>query len=104
MYIIDSRRDASPHSGSTSLSRPFVVARDADHRVQQAVDGQLAAGDRVGDRIDQERHVVVDDADPHPPPAGFAAGRLDRQRDLALAAAAGDLGEEFGGLAFAFAR
>ena len=41
------------------------------------MDGQVARGDRVGDRVDQERHVVVDDRDPHPPPAGLAAGRFD---------------------------
>ena len=77
-YIIDSRRSLSPHSGSTSLQLALVVALDADDRVKQPVDGQLARGDRIGDRIDEERHVVVDDADPHPPVAGFAADRLDR--------------------------
>ena len=51
-------------------------------------------GDGVGDRIDQERHVVVDDADPHPPPARFAAGRFDRKRDFAACAGARDLGQE----------
>src|ERR687897_591609 len=66
-----------------------VVAGHAQHRVKQPVDGQLVAGDGVGDGIDQERHVVVDDADPHPPPSRLAAGGIDGQRDLALAAADG---------------
>ena len=99
MYIIDSRRLLSSHSGSTSRSAPLSSRLDADDRVKQAMDGQLPRGDGVGDRIDQERHVVVDDADAHPAIARFAAGRLDRQREFAaLAALGGDLGEEFGGL------
>ena len=53
--------------------------------------------------FDQERHVVVDDADPHPAIAGLAAGRFDRQRKFAALARRGDLGEEFGGLALGFA-
>ena len=67
------------------------------------MDGQLARGDRVGDRIDQERHVVVDDADPHPAVAGLAAGGFDRERELAALAVRGDLGEEFGGVALGLA-
>ena len=54
-------------------------------------------------RIDQERHVVVDDADPHPPLAGLAADRFDRQRDSPLRRRGGDFGEELGGLALAVA-
>ncbi len=84
------------------VQRALVVAADAHDRMEQAVDGDLAAGDGVGDRIDQERHVVVDDRDPHPPPPGFAAGRLDRDLDFAGFAASGDLGEELGGLALGF--
>ena len=76
------------------------AAFDADHRVKQAEDGQLVTGNRVGDRIDQERHVVVDDRDAHPAAAGFAAERLDGQRDLARSAPGTDLGEEFGGVLF----
>ena len=67
--------------------------------MEQAVDGQLARRDRIGDGIDQERHVVVDDADAHPAIAGLAAGGFDRQRKLAALAAGGDLGEEFRGFA-----
>ena len=83
MYIIDSRRSLSPHSGSTEMQLAVLVAIHAHHRVKQPVDGQLPRRDRIGDRIDQERHVVIDDADAHPPPSGFAAGRFDRNRDLA---------------------
>ena len=103
MYIIDSRRLLSSHSGSSSLQHALVVAVDADHRVEQPVDGQLARGDRIGDRIDQERHVVVDDADPHPPPAGLAAGRFDRERDFAALPPRRDRGEEVGRFALVLA-
>ena len=37
------------------------------------MDDEVARGDRVGDGIDQERHVVVDDADAHPALADLAA-------------------------------
>ena len=67
--------------------------------MKQTVDGQLAGGDRVGDGIDQERHVVVDDPDPHPSPAGLAAGRFDRQLDFAAPPPGRDRGEELGCLA-----
>ncbi len=33
----------------------------------------VAGRERVGDRVDQERHVVIDDADPHPPMSDGAA-------------------------------
>ena len=52
------------------------------------------AGDGVGDRIDQERHVVVDDRDPHAAAAGFAAGRFDVDRQFARLALGGDFGDE----------
>ena len=61
-------------------------------------------GDRVGDRIHQERHVVVDDADAHPAMAGLAAGRLDRDLELARLAPRRDLGEELGRFALSFSR
>ena len=37
------------------------VAMHGDHGVGQKMDGDLAAVEFVGNRIDQERHVVVDD-------------------------------------------
>ena len=61
------------------------------------MDGQLPGGDRIGDRIHQERHVVVDDADAHAALARLAAGRFDGQCELAGFPLRGDLGEEFGG-------
>ena len=67
---------------------------DLDDRVEQAVDGDPARGDRVGDRIDQERHVVVDDRQPHPALAGFAAGRGQLDRHFARLAPGRDLGDE----------
>ena len=67
------------------------------------MDGQLARGDSVGDRIDQERHVVVDDADPHPALARFAAGRFNRKREFAALSLRRDGGEEIGGFALVVA-
>ena len=62
------------------------------------MDGQVPAGDGVGHRVHQERHVVVDDAETHPTPAGLAAGRFEANRHIALASLVGDLGNEPGGL------
>ena len=78
------------------------IAVDANDRMQQPMDGQLTRSDGIGDRIDQERHVVIDDADPHAPVAGLAADRLDFYCELALAPVGGDLGDEFGRVAFRF--
>ena len=58
------------------------------------MDGQLARGNGVGDRIDQERHVIVDDRHPHAPTSGLTAGRFKPQHQLAAAAAGGDIGDE----------
>ena len=90
-------------SGSTLAEHAVFVAVDAHDRVKQAVDGQLARGDGVGDRIDQERHVVVDDADPHPAPAGLAAGRFNRELDFAALSPCRDGGEEVGRFALVLA-
>jgi len=76
-----------------------LVARNAHHRVEQAIDPELVRGDRVGDGVDQERHVVVDDRHPHPALARLAAGRLDLQRQLAPLPLRRDLGEELRRLA-----
>ena len=62
------------------------------------MDGELARRDGIGDRVDEEWHVVVDDPDPHPPIAGVAADRLDLQRKLTGPALGSDAGEEFRGL------
>ena len=50
----------------------------------------------AGHRIDQERHVVVDDRDPHPPVADLAAGRGEVDRDVARLAAGDDPGDQRG--------
>ena len=71
--------------------------------MKQAIDGQLSGRDGIGDGVDQERHVVVDDADAHPAVAGLAADGFDRQRKLARLAARGEGGEEFRGITFGFA-
>ena len=82
MYIRDSRRLLSrAHAPRRLRACPCASRVDADDRMKQAVDGQLARGDGIGDRIDQERHVVVDDADAHPAVAGLAADGFDRQRE-----------------------
>ena len=86
-YIIDLRRSASSHSGSTAVRR-LLVAHDADDRVEQAVDDEPARGERVGDGIDEERHVVVDDPDPHAAMAGCAAERFDASASAARRRAA----------------
>jgi len=71
--------------------------------VKQPVNGQLLGGDGIGDGIDEEGHVVIDEADPHPPVAGFAAGGFDGERKLARLAAGSELGEELRGVALGFA-
>ena len=56
------------------LEYALLVAIDANHGVEQPMDRQMMPANGIGDRIDQEGHVVVDDAEAHPPPAGLAAG------------------------------
>ena len=78
------------------------VAVHADDGVKQPVNGQVARRDRVGDRVHQEGHVVIDDGDPHPPTAGFAAGRLDADCKLARLPGGGDICDEGSGLRLVF--
>ena len=94
MYIIDSRRLLSSHSGSSACSLPSSSRSTQTTGCSRRWMVSCRAGDGVGDAVDQERHVVVDDAQPHPPPAGLAAGRFEADRDLALAPLGGDLGDE----------
>ena len=58
---------------SDGLELASVVALDTHDWVEQPVDGQLAGCDGIGNRIDQEGHVIVDDADTHPAPSNPAA-------------------------------
>ena len=80
-YIIDSRRSASSQSGSTAIRSPSSSRATQTTGMEQAVDDEVARGERVGDGIDQERHVVVDDADPHPPMAERSAQRSRAGRE-----------------------
>ena len=43
----------------------FRIPADRDDRVDQAVDRQALRGNRGGNGIDQERHVVVDQGEAH---------------------------------------
>ena len=74
----------------------MVVALDADHRVKKAVDDQAASGDRAGDRIDEKRHVVVDDADAHAAAAELSADRFQPDQSDAGRTAGGAGGDELG--------
>jgi hypothetical protein len=66
--------------------------------VEQLMDDQAARRDRAGDRVDQERHVVIDDADAHPAMAELGAERFqpDQRRAGGPAHCAG--GDELGRL------
>ncbi len=78
----------------------LVVPGHADHGVEKAMDDQPARRDRLGDGIDEEGHIVIDDADPHPPLAEPCAGRFqpDQSRTrLPLAGAGGDEGGRLAG-------
>ena len=57
--------------------RAFAVAGDRQDGMEQPVDGDVGGGQRIGDRIDQERHVVVDQRDPHEAAIGAFAQRFD---------------------------
>ncbi|EXI92915.1 MAG: hypothetical protein AW12_00214 [Candidatus Accumulibacter sp. BA-94] len=54
---------ALPAMRRDPLQAAVRPALGAEQRVQQTVDGQPAAIDEHGDRIDEERHVVGDDVD-----------------------------------------
>ena len=80
-----------------------LVAFDTDDRMKQAMNGQVPGSDRIGDRIDEKGHIVIDDADAHPPFAGLAADRFDLEPELALAPFRSHLREEFSGFSLALA-
>ena len=58
------------------------VAQHRHHRMQQPVDHQPVGRNRRGDRIDQKRHVFIDDGDAHETPAPFARDIFDGKRGL----------------------
>ena len=74
---------SKPRRGLHSPRGPEVeqvaveVAANRQHRMGQQMDGDFAAIEFVGDRIDQERHVVVHDVD-HRVPALEAVAGLGR--------------------------
>jgi len=74
-----------------------LVAGDAEDGMEQPVDGEVARGERIGDAVDQEGHVVVDDPDPHPAMAERAALRLDPDKGDPGRAAEGAGRDELGG-------
>jgi hypothetical protein len=77
------------------LEAVIVVATHADHRMEESVDDEAARGDRHRHGIDEEGHVVVDDADAHPTVAELAAHRFkpdERDAPRAPLRAGGDEG------------
>src|SRR5579862_5158612 len=72
--------------------RAGVVARHREHRMDRQADLAAALVDRRGHRIDEERHVVVDDLDDRVrrgPAVGRARGVVDPQQRAARPAAGG---------------
>ena len=74
--------------------QPVARSFDRYDRVDQQVDLQALRGESRGDRIDQERHVVVDHGDAHD-----ASARRATQQDRRFARGAnkGGFEQEFGG-------
>ena len=74
-----------------------MIRRTLFHdRMKQAVDDEIAGCDRVGDRVHQERHVVVDDRHPHE--AAAMCDRFQLQRRLAGCTDGSSFSNEGGGL------
>ncbi len=81
--MIDSRRSPSVLRREQRGQRAGGIAAHCDDRMEQAVHRKPARREGGGDRIDQERHVVVDDREPHQPPPALAADRFEREAGLA---------------------
>ena len=58
------------------------IAAQRHHRMDDPVDRQAEARDGGSDGIDQERHVVVDDRQPHVPVACLSRDRFDREHGI----------------------
>ncbi len=82
---------------------PVLVASHANDGVKQAMDRQLSRCDRVGDGIDQERHVVVDDPDAHAAVPGLTPGRFNCQGEFVLLPRCSNVREELSRLTLIFA-
>ena len=78
------------------LELAFAVAFHRDDRMHEPVDRQTQRGDGRGDRIDEERHVVVDDRDTGQP--AFVADALDRHCRPTARALARQFANELGGI------
>jgi len=85
-----------------ALEFALLISLDADDRVKQPVNGELARGERVGHRIHQERHVVIDDGDAHSAVAGLAADRFDLECEFTTLSACGHCREKLGSFSLGF--
>jgi hypothetical protein len=88
---------AARPAGQDRDQRAVGVAADGQYGVEQAVDVDPARGERGADRIHEEGHIVIDDAEPHAPMDAVAAGRFQRDCGLAGGAAGGQRRHEGGG-------
>ena len=73
------------------------IAPHRDHRVNEPADRKTLRGDRSGDRIDQERHVVINDRDPHEALSRRTRNRFQRKSRFAVNALPGSGKDEIGG-------
>ena len=76
----DSRVRPARLSDGSELDQRTVGAGDVEDRVHDEVDAEVVAVDRHRDRVDEERHVVVDDVDHRVrcvPAFGRNRGRVD---------------------------
>ena len=62
--------------------------------MDDAIDRQVRRGYRAGDRIDQKRHVIIDDGEPHPPLCRAAGHGFERDGRLARNACQRSAGNE----------
>ena len=89
-FAASARRVIVQHRGQCAIG----IAGDGQDGVEQAMDGDVGGRHRIGDRIHQERHVVIDDRQPHETPGGAFAQRLNRDRAFAQATAIGDASQK----------
>ena len=83
----------------------LLVARHADQRVEHARDRQTARGEFGADRIDEKRHVIIDDRDAHQPLALRLRHGGNTDRGMARGALQRDIGHKRRGFgAFATAK
>ena len=73
------------------------VAPHCQHRVQQAIYGEAVRGNRCGNRIDQKRHIVVNQGKPHEPLTRCTGDGFDGNSGSARCPFAGRSDHEFRG-------